>query len=200
MKKFDVILIGSGSGLEISSQAAALGLKVAVIEEGPFGGVCLNRGCIPSKMFIHAADVAETIKRSEEWGITSNVEKVDWKFIQNWVWSDIDPDAASIEKANKADKNITVYKTHGEFVGKKEIKVDDEIITADKIFVAAGTRPRIPAIPGLDKVKYYTSKDVMRLKSQPKSMIIVGGGYIATELGHFFSSLGSSLSSTEKYR
>ena len=78
MTNFDVIVIGSGSGLEVSSDAADNGLSVAVVEEGPFGGTCLNRGCIPSKMLIHCADVMETIQSAEKFGIKARVESVNW--------------------------------------------------------------------------------------------------------------------------
>ncbi|MEK6826456.1 MAG: FAD-dependent oxidoreductase, partial [Nanoarchaeota archaeon] len=195
MKKriFDVIVIGAGSGLTISSKAAALGLKVAIIERGPFGGTCLNRGCIPSKMLIHSADVMEIIKNSGTFGIESKVSKVDWKKIQKRVWNMIDEDARSIEEGNRNTKNITVYKRQAKFIDKKILKVGNELITAEKIFICAGTRPSISPIEGLEKIKYYTSDNVMRLKKQPKKMIIIGGGYIAAELGHFFSSLGTEV-------
>ena len=192
-KKFDVIVIGSGSGLEISAEAASKGLKTAIIDEGPFGGTCLNRGCIPSKMLIHSADIAELINRSEEFGITSKIKKIDWNKIQNRTWKEVDGDAKNIEKGNKADKNITVYKERAKFIGKKVLMVGKESISADKVFICAGSRPRTVDFPGLDKVKYYTSDDIMRVKKQPKSMIILGGGYIATELGHFFGELGTSV-------
>ena len=81
MNKFDLMVIGSGSGLEISSEAAERGLSVAVVEEGPFGGTCLNRGCIPSKMLIHSADVMETIRGAERFGIKAKVEGIDWQSI-----------------------------------------------------------------------------------------------------------------------
>ena len=192
-KRFDVIVIGSGSGLTISSRAADLGYKVAVVEKGPFGGTCLNRGCIPSKMLIHSADVMEVIRNAETFGIKANVEKIDWKKMQQRVWKEIDRDAKSIELGNKETKNITVYKKTGAFAGKKVLKVGNELISAEKIFICAGTRPSIPKINGLENVRYYTSDDVMRLQKQPRKMIIVGGGYISAELGHFFSSLGTEV-------
>ena len=192
-REFDVVVIGAGSGLTISSKAAQLGLKVAIIEKGPFGGTCLNRGCIPSKMLIHSADVMETIKNADTFGIKAKVSKVDWKKIQKRVWSLIDEDAKSIEYGNRRTKNITVYKKQAAFVGKKLLKVGNELITAEKIFICAGTRPSVAPIEGLENVKYYTSDDVMRLKEQPRKMIILGGGYIAAELGHFFSSLGTEV-------
>lgn len=90
MKTFDVIVIGSGSGLEISAEAAERGLSVAVVEHGPFGGTCLNRGCIPSKMLIHCADVMETIRGAERFGIKAKVEKVDWPFIIRRAANEVD--------------------------------------------------------------------------------------------------------------
>lgn len=192
-REFDVIVIGSGSGLEISSQAANMGLKVAVIEKVAFGGTCLNRGCIPSKMLIHSADVIEQIRKSKEFGINSKVKSIDWDYIQKRVWKIIDKDARNIEEGNRAERNIKVYKEEVKFIGKKLIKTSKEIITADKIFICAGARPEIPAIKGIENIKYYTSENIMRLKKLPKSMIILGGGYIAAEMGHLFSSLGTNV-------
>jgi len=192
-REFDVIVIGAGSGLIISSYAANKGLKVAIVEEGPFGGTCLNRGCIPSKMLIHVADVIEIIKKANLFGVEVNVNKIDWKKIQKWVWNTVDPSAKDIEEANKSAKNITVYKTRGEFVDKKVLKVKDELITAEKIFICAGTRPNIPEIEGLNDINYITSNEALRLEKQPKKMAIIGGGYISAELGHFFSSLGTDV-------
>ncbi len=194
MKKvFDAIVIGAGSGLVISSQAIGLGLKVAIVEKGPFGGTCLNRGCIPSKMLIHSADVIETVRNSALFGINAKVAGISWNSIQKRVWGEVGKEARAIERGNKNIKNVAVYKGSAEFAGKKLIKIGNNLITAKKIFICAGTRPSTPKIKGLDKVEFYTSDDVMKLKKQPKSMIILGGGYISAELGHFFSSLGTNV-------
>lgn len=192
-KRFDVIVIGAGSGLQISSQAAAQGLKVAVVEPGPFGGTCLNRGCIPSKLLIHSADVAEEIKNSETFGIKSKLVSINWKKIISRVSKFVDNEARQIEKGNRQTKNITVYKNYAQFIGKKILKVGKEIITANKIFICAGTRPNIPPIPGLEEVSYVTSKEALRLPKQPKKLTIIGGGYIGTELAHFFGGLGTKV-------
>ncbi len=193
MEYFDVIVIGAGSGLRISNEAAELGLKTALVDEGPFGGTCLNRGCIPSKMLIHTADVIETIKKASLFGVNAKLEKIDWVKMQKRVWKTVDSAAKEIEEGNKTDKNITIYRKRAEFVGNKLLKVGNELISGKKIFICAGTRPKIPEIKGLENVKYYTSDDVMRLKKQPNKMVIMGGGYISTELGHFFSSVGTEV-------
>ena len=192
-RTFDLIVIGSGSGLEVSAEAAERGQSVAVVEEGPFGGTCLNRGCIPSKMLIHCADVMETIKRAELFGIKASVESVDWQFIIKRTFDEIDDEAQSIEEGNQQAPNITVYKGTGRFTGHKTLEVNGEQISAETIVIAAGTRPSVPEIPGLQDVPYITSDEALRLSEQPQRLVIVGGGYIAAELAHFFGSLGTEV-------
>ena len=162
MNKFDMIVIGSGSGLEISAEAADRGLSVAVVEEGPFGGTCLNRGCIPSKMLIHCADVMETIQRAELFGIKARVESVDWQYIIRRAVDEIDGDARAIEEGNRRAANITVFKGTGRFVGEKTLEVNGDSIGAETIVIAAGTRPSVPDIPGLAGVPYITSDQALR--------------------------------------
>ncbi|MEM4247600.1 MAG: FAD-dependent oxidoreductase [Candidatus Woesearchaeota archaeon] len=141
-KRFDAIVIGAGSGLIISSELASRGFKVALVEQDAFGGTCLNRGCIPSKMLIRSADVMDEIKRAPMLGINARIERIDWKKIMSRVNSFVDAEANELEKSNKADKNIKVYKETARFVGKKRLKVGNGIITADKTFYPANSRTR----------------------------------------------------------
>jgi dihydrolipoamide dehydrogenase len=193
VKTFDLIIIGSGSGLEVSSEAANRGLSVAVVEPGPFGGTCLNRGCIPSKMLIHSADVAETIRRADLFGIKAEVSAIDWGFIVKRVADTIDADAAMVEQGNRDSPNITVFKNAARFVAPKRLEVGGEEITAETIVVAAGTRPRIPRIEGIQGVPFITSDEALRLPKQPARLVIYGGGFIAAELAHFFGALGTKV-------
>jgi len=193
MKSFDVIVIGSGSGLEVSSEAAERGLSVAVVEKGPFGGTCLNRGCIPSKALIHCANVMETTRRAGQFGIKASIEAVDWQFIIRRVYDEIDREALAIEEGNREVPNITVFKGHGRFVGMKSLEVNEERISAETIVIAAGSRPSVPEMPGLPDVPYITSDEALRLPEQPRRLAILGGGYIAAELAHFFGSLGTEV-------
>jgi mycothione reductase len=191
--KYDLIVIGGGSGLNVMSAAAARGLKVAIVEEGPLGGTCLNRGCIPSKILIHAADVMQTIKHASEFGI--NVEgkvSVDFKKTMERSFT-VDKEAKEIEENIKNAENIDLYKTRGVFIGPKTLKVGEKEITADKILIAAGTRPAVPPIEGLDSVDYMTSDEALRVSELPPELLVVGGGYIACELAHFFGSMGSKV-------
>ena len=191
-------MIGSGSGLEVSSEAAGRGLSVAVIEPGPFGGTCLNRGCIPSKILIHSADVAETVRSSALFGIKAEVSEVDWDFIIRRVTETVDADARMVEEGNRQHPQITVLKESSKFVGDKLLEVAGERITAETIVVAAGTRPRIPEIEGLSDVPFVTSDEALRLPTQPGRLAIVGGGYIAAELAHFFGALGTEVTIVQR--
>jgi len=193
MRSFDLIVIGSGSGLEVSSEAADRGQSVAVIEPGPFGGTCLNRGCIPSKMLIHSADVLETIRSSELFGIKAEVSEVDWDFIIRRATDTVDADAQAVEAGNRQHPNITVFKDSAKFVDDKILEVAGERVTAETIVVAAGTRPRVPEIEGLSDVPFITSDEALRLSKQPQRLVIVGGGYIAAEMAHFFGALGTEV-------
>ena len=198
MRKFDLIVIGSGSGLEVSADLSDAGWSVAIIEEGPFGGTCLNRGCIPSKMLIHCADVMLTVENAAAFGIHAKVESIDWQFIVKRAFEEVDADAAMIERGNRQSENIEVFKGRGQFTGPKTLVVDipgsgEEELTAETILIAAGTRPWVPEIPGLDQTPYITSDEALRLPEQPKKLTIIGGGYISAELALFFGASGTEV-------
>lgn len=198
MRKFDLIVIGSGSGLEVSSEASDAGWSVAVVEEGPFGGTCLNRGCIPSKMLIHCADVMQTVQNASMFGIHATVDRVDWPFIVHRAFEEVDADSAMIERGNRESPNVEVFKGRGRFTGPKTIEITDgdnegEQLTAGNILIAAGTRPWVPQIPGLEQTPYITSDQALRLPEQPQRLTVVGGGYITAELAHFFGALGTAV-------
>jgi len=192
MMKFDLIVIGGGSGLDVMSAAAAKGMKVALVEEGPMGGTCLNRGCIPSKILIHSADVMQTMKRAGAFGIKIAGVSVDFRKVMERSWV-VDREAREIEENIRKAKNITLFKMRGAFTGPKTLRVGKEEITAGKIVIAAGTRPSVPPVEGLDKVPYMTSDQALRVTKLPKKLVIIGGGYIACELAHFFGSMGSEI-------
>ncbi len=192
MKKFDIITIGSGGGAKISSPAASLGLKVAVIEQDRLGGTCLNRGCIPSKMLIHPADVAIEIKEAHRFDIHNNPQfSVDFAKLVERISKTVDADSDKIEVSYNKHPNITLLRGTAKFIDNKIIQVNGEQITADRIFIAVGTRPTIPAIPGLAGTPFMTSTEALRNTYLPSSMIIIGGGYIGCELGHAYGALGT---------
>lgn len=197
-KHYDLIVIGSGSGLNVASvMANENNWHVALVEEGPLGGTCLNRGCIPSKIVIHAADIAESIARANEFGITAHIEGIDFKKIMERATTLVDEDSQKIETNITAHPNITLFKGKGRFTAEKTVAIGDRTITADRVLIAAGARPFVPPIPGLNTVDYWTSTEALRQTTQPKSLIIIGGGYIGMELGHFYGALGTDVTVIE---
>jgi mycothione reductase len=195
LQKFDLIVIGSGSGLDVANAATQNGLKVAVIEKDRMGGTCLNRGCIPSKLLIHSADVAEIIKSANLFGIEVDGLSVNFQKIVERVNGIIDHNSGQIKNAFKDIENPKLFAKECKFVGEKTISIrDNEKITAEKILIASGTRPQIPKkIKGLEGSGYITSDEALRLKKQPRVITFIGGGYITCELAHFFGSLGTEI-------
>jgi len=192
MKTFDIITIGSGGGAKITSPAASMGLKVAVIEKDHLGGTCLNRGCIPSKMLIHPADVALAIKEANKFDLHNDPNfTVDFSKLVTRISQTVDNDSDKIAASYSKHPNITYIQGEAKFIDNKTIEVNGERMTAPKIFIAVGTRPHIPDIPGLAGTPFMTSTEALRRTTLPKSMIILGGGYIAAELGHAYGALGT---------
>ena len=199
IEKFDLIVIGSGSGLDVANAIFQHGLKVAIIEKDKMGGTCLNRGCIPSKLLIHSADVAETIKRAHIFGIKVDGFTVDFQGMVERVNNITDSSSQQIKNAFGEIENPKLFSDECKFVGEKTLSLGEgetsnrKTLTADKILIAAGTRPRIPNIHGLENSGYLTSDEIFRIKRQPKTLTIIGGGYIACELAHFFGALGTEV-------
>jgi mycothione reductase len=198
-KKYDLIVIGAGSGLDVAVAAAEhLGWKVALVEKGPLGGTCLNRGCIPSKMVIHAADVAETIRRAARFGIEAEIKAIDFAAITGRATNHVDAEAAAMEDSFKESELLDLYKETASFTGPRTLRAGERELRGERILIAAGARPLIPAIPGLDQVDYWTSTEALRQTRQPRSLIIIGGGYIGAELGHFYGALGTEVTIVQR--
>jgi mycothione reductase len=198
MKEFDAIVIGAGSGLDVASAYASRGKEVAVVEPGPMGGTCLNRGCIPSKMLIHRADIVEEINDSESFHIDAEVNDIDFEAIVEEVNEEVHEDSQNILRGIQDSEHHTLYRTEAEFVDNETLEIDGEKITAEKIIVAAGTRPFVPPIDGIEDVDYMTSKEALELMEKPEDMVVIGGGYISNELAHFFDAMGIEVTILER--
>ena len=198
-EEFDLVIVGTGSGNSIPGPEFD-DWKIAIVEKGVFGGTCLNVGCIPSKMFVYAADVAETIRNASTYGIDADITGVDWLSIRDRVFGRIDPIVEGGERYRVGEEcpNITVLKGEGCFVEERTLEVTDLAGKVRRIFgrhvvLGAGARPFIPPYPGLADIDFHTSDTVMRLNVLPETMLIFGGGYIAAELGHVFSAFGTKV-------
>ena len=190
VSKFDVIVIGSGGGTKLVRPVAKKGHKVAVIEKEKLGGTCLNRGCIPSKMLIHAADVAMQIKEARKFGLVTTTPEILFEELVNRVNKKIAQESQSIEPLYEKDENITLFKGHAKFISNNEIEINNQKITADKIIIATGADAAKLPLEGIDQVPFMTYRDALKNTKLPKKLIVIGGGYIATELGYFFGALG----------
>ena len=191
-ENYDLIIVGTGSGNSVISSEMD-GWRIAIVERWTFGGTCLNRGCIPSKMLVYAADVAESAANDNDpkYGVTTRFESADWPAIVHRVFGRIDAIVEGGREYRYNLPNVTVYEGDAHFVGERTLQVNATTITGDRIVIATGARPFIPAIHGIDEVPFHTSDTILRAAHQPKHLVVLGGGFIAAELSHVFRSLGS---------
>ncbi|WP_351225914.1 mycothione reductase [Streptomyces sp. NPDC002133] len=196
MRQYDLVVLGAGSGNMLLNEELAH-LRAAVVEPDRFGGTCLNRGCIPSKMLVVAADAVEGARTAARLGVHATVEHVDWKAIRDRVFQRIDPLHDSALNYRR-DNGVDVYTEEGRFVAPKVLQVGTERITADTFVVAAGSRPVVPNIPGLDTVPYHTSDTIMRIDEVPASLAVIGGGFIAAEFSHVFGAFGADVTIVQR--
>ena len=183
MKKFDLIIIGGGRASNLAAKAGKLGKKVALIEKSQLGGTCANKGCVPSKLLIGYADVIRSIKESSRHYIKSKIENIDIEKIfekNNNFINGVDEYYKS-----KLNENVTLFRGEGSFVSDLVVEVNGEQLTAPKIIIATGTKPKKPPFKNA-----WTSDDIFPITKIPTSITIVGSGFIACELANVFDALG----------
>ncbi len=199
MGDFDLVIIGTGSGNSILTPEFE-DWNVAIVEKGVFGGTCLNRGCIPSKMLVLPADrLVEAHEATERLDLQIPDGRADWVAIRDRTFGRIDPIASGGAEYRRSQDHVTVLGGEGRFVGDHLLEVTgadgaSTRISAPRFVLAAGARPRIPALEGLGGTPFHTSDSIMRIERLPEHLIIIGGGFIAAELGHVFAAFGSKVS------
>ena len=194
---YDLVIIGTGSANSILDERFA-DWRVAIIERDVFGGTCLNRGCIPSKMFIYPADVIMEMRHLGALGVDADLRDVRWRDMRDRIFGRIDPIAAGGAEYRKGQPNVDVYEGDARFVGTKRLAItlaDGSVteITGDQIVIAAGARPMVPEIDGLEEAGFHTSDTIMRLDDVPARLAVLGGGFIACEQAHLFEAFGSKV-------
>ena len=195
MKEYDSIVIGTGSAMNFVD-ALIQGnpnVKIAVVDKDEPGGICLTRGCIPSKILLYPAELVRTIERAGEFGVDVDIKKIDFEKVMERMRVLIYEDIDMIREGLSHSKNIDYYPAVAEFTAPYTLKVGDDTITSKMIFLCTGSKPKIPPIKGLEEAGYHTSDTILKISQLPESIAIVGGGYIAAEYGHFFSAMGSKV-------
>ena len=190
--KYDAIIIGSGQGGNpLAYRLADLGWSVALIEEKNLGGTCINVGCTPTKTMVHRAQVAHYARNAARWGVNAANVSVDLAKIVAQKDEIVLGFRSGQQKQVDKRANLRLYRGHSRFAGTHQLNVGNDLLESEKIFINAGGRPNIPAIPGLDSVSYLTNESVMQLTSVPEHILILGGGYIGLEFGQMFRRFGS---------
>ncbi|GAB48466.1 mycothione reductase [Mobilicoccus pelagius] len=190
----DLAVIGSGSGNSLVTPDWE-GKRVAIIESGAFGGTCLNVGCIPTKMFVYPAEVAAAVREASRYGVDAHVDGVRWRDIRDRVFGRIDPISEGGKRYRLEGENTTAYLGRARFTGERtlEVALNDggtARVEADQIVVATGSHAVVPDVVRESGVPFHTSDTVMRIDDLPPRVLIIGGGYIATEFAHVFADLG----------
>ena len=197
MADFDLVVIGGGTGNNVAAAAAEAGLDTALVEPGPLGGTCLNRGCNPSKMLIQAANAVNHVQEAERFHVDATLDGIDTAGVVDEM-DDLLGGLAETMEANYRDKeNLTLFDEYTEFVGERALDLGGETVTSERVVVATGSQPIVPPIDGLDAVDYLTSQDALYLRDPPESLVILGGGYIAVELGYYFESMDTDVTIVE---
>lgn len=202
---YDLIVIGSGAGLMVAQAAAGSGRRCALIEAAKLGGTCLNRGCIPSKVLVHPADLVREMEHARKTGVQMEIRSIDWQQISRRVWNKINENK-EIEDSLSELTSLDIIHGSAHFTGEHDLVVDlndsDEslALSADQILIAAGGRSLIPPIEGLEDAGYLTSESFFGAQYPEKPwsrLVIVGGGAIGCEFAHIFSALGTQVTLVE---
>ena len=192
---FDAIIIGTGqAGPSLAAELAAAGMRTAVIERHRFGGTCVNVGCIPTKALVASARAAHVARRAADFGVVIGGDVgVDMARVKARKDAIVRRSATGVERWLKSLDNCTVYQGHGRFDGDHRVRVGDEVLEAERIFINVGARAFVPPFPGVEEVDYLTNSSIMELDSLPQHLVIVGGGYIGLEFAQMFRRFGSEV-------
>ena len=196
---FDAIVIGTGqAGPPLAARLAHAGMKVAVVEKHRFGGTCVNDGCTPTKAMIASAYAAHMARRARDYGVMLDASpRVDMKQVKVRKDEIVRGSRDGVEQWMQGLNDATVYRGHARFVGQNAVRVNDDELSADMIFVDVGGRPRVPKMPGLDSVAYLTNVTMMDLDCVPEHLVVVGGSYVGLEFAQMMRRFGSRVTVVE---
>ena len=196
---FDAIVIGTGqAGPPLAARLSHAGMKVAVLEKDKFGGTCVNDGCTPTKAMIASAYAAHIARRAGDYGVVLDAgPRVDMKRVKARKDDMVRASGDGVEHWMQGLKDVRIYRGHARFVARNIVKVNDDELSADMIFVDVGGRPRIPKMQGLDSVPYFTNVTMMDLDFVPDHLVVVGGSYLGLEFAQMMRRFGSRVTVVE---
>ncbi|MGH7871985.1 MAG: mercuric reductase, partial [Candidatus Binatia bacterium] len=197
--QFDAIVIGTGqAGPPLAARLSGAGMKVAIIERNRFGGTCVNTGCIPTKTLVASAYAAHLARRAGEYGVAIDGRlTVDMKRVKARKDEISGRSNKGVESWLRGLKNCAVYQGHARFESPRTVRVNEEILRAEKIFINVGGRALVPSMPGLDQVSYFTNSSIMDVDYIPEHLVIVGGSYIGLEFAQMYRRFGSEVTIVE---
>jgi pyruvate/2-oxoglutarate dehydrogenase complex dihydrolipoamide dehydrogenase (E3) component len=194
MPRYDAIVIGSGqAGNPLSQKLADHDWSVALVEKAELGGTCINTGCTPTKTMVASAQVAHYVRHAEQWGVRAGHVQVDLPKVVERKDQIVKQWRSGVEKKVQDRKNLRLYRGQAQFVSPRRLRVGQEEIESERIFINTGTRSSIPSIEGLNRIEYLTNASIMQLREVPEHLLILGGGYIGLEFGQMFRRFGSQV-------
>ena len=198
-KRFDAIVVGTGqSGPALAVRLANSGQRVAIVERHRFGGTCVNTGCMPTKTLVASAYAAHLARNGADYGVVIDSPiKVDMKRVKARKDAVVSRSTRNIEQWLRSTPNVSVIAGHARFETSRSVRVEDEILEADRIFVNVGGRALVPPIPGLHEVEYLTNSSMLDLDFLPEHLVILGGSYIGLEFGQMYRRFGSQVTIVE---
>ncbi len=196
---YDAIVIGTGqAGPSLAVRLAGTGMKVAIIERKRFGGTCVNNGCIPTKTLVASARAAHVARRASEYGVMIDSSiTVDMKKVKERKDAVVRRSSEGVEKWLKSTEKLTVYEGHARFEDAHQVRVGDEMLEADRLFINVGGRASTPPLPGLDQVSYFNNSTMMDVDFRPEHLIVIGGSYVGLEFAQMYRRFGSEVTIVE---
>jgi len=199
-REHDVVIIGGGSaGYAAAKTAREAGADVAIVDHGPLGGLCILRGCMPTKAILRTAEVAALMRRAEEFGLAPVGVRAGLSAIVDRK-NQLVQEFAEFRTQQLRDPAMTLYESRATFRSPHEIDVGGSVVSAKFIIIATGSSPSDVDIPGLSEAGYFTSDSILDLREQPSSLIVLGAGPVALELGQFFARLGTKVTIIQRGR
>ncbi|OBA78367.1 mercuric reductase [Mycobacterium sp. 1164966.3] len=196
---FDAIVVGAGqAGPPLAGRLTAAGQRVAVVERKHVGGTCVNTGCIPTKTLVASAHAAQLARRGAEYGVATGPISVDMAKVKARKDDIMLKDRQGVESWLDGMEGCTVFRGHARFEDPHTLRVNDELLQGDRIFLNVGGRAVVPDIPGLSDVEYLTNVSILELDTLPEHLVIVGGSYIGLEFAQMYRRFGARVTVVQR--